>query len=138
MRGRSWPKSSGSISNNTVGCFCCTRSLKQGTAFTVFTEAELIEATDNFADKNILGRGGFGTVYRGLFKDDGVVAVKRCVSSMASEQQKKEFGKEMLILSQINHKNIVKLLGCCLEVEVPMLVYEFIAKNCREASCTCA
>ncbi|XP_020399226.1 wall-associated receptor kinase 3 isoform X1 [Zea mays] len=101
-------------------------SLKQGTAFTVFTEAELIEATGNFADKNILGRGGFGTVYRGLLKDGGVVAVKRCVSSMASEQQQKEFGKEMLILSQINHKNIVKLLGCCLEVEVPMLVYEFI------------
>jgi hypothetical protein len=112
-------------------------SLKQGTTFIVFTEAELVEATDNLADKNILGHGGFGTVYRGLLKDGGVVAVKRFISSMASEQQK-EFGKEMLILSQINHKNIVKLLGCCLEVEVPMLVYEFIPKNCREASCTCA
>jgi len=50
--------------------------------------------------------------------------VKRCTT--IDEQQKKEFGREMLILSQINHKNIVKLLGCCLEVEVPMLVYEFI------------
>uniref|UniRef100_A0A0D3FXZ6 Protein kinase domain-containing protein n=2 Tax=Oryza TaxID=4527 RepID=A0A0D3FXZ6_9ORYZ len=52
------------------------------------------------------------------------VAIKRC--ALIDERQKKEFGQEMLILSQINHKNIVKLLGCCLEVEVPMLVYEFI------------
>ncbi|EER89288.1 hypothetical protein BDA96_10G065100 [Sorghum bicolor] len=99
--------------------------LKQGTAFSIFSEAELIQATDKFDDKNILGRGGHGTVYRGTLKDGSLIAVKRCVS-MTSEQQKKEFGKEMLILSQINHKNIVKLLGCCLEVEVPMLVYEFI------------
>jgi serine/threonine protein kinase len=100
-------------------------SLKQGTGFTIFTEAELIDATDRFDDRNILGRGGHGTVYKGMLKEGSLIAVKRCVS-MTSEQQKKEFGKEMLILSQINHKNVVKLLGCCLEVEVPMLVYEFI------------
>jgi hypothetical protein len=100
-------------------------SFKQGTAFSIFTEAELIEATDKFNDKNILGRGGHGTVYKGTLKDGSLIAIKRCVS-MTNEQQKKEFGKEMPILSQINHKNIVKLLGCCLEVEVPMLVYEFI------------
>jgi serine/threonine protein kinase len=99
-------------------------SLKQGTAFSIFTEAELAEATDKFDDKNIIGRGGHGTVYKGTLKDGTMIAVKRCV--MISEQQQKEFGKEMLILSQINHKNIVKLLGCCLEVDVPMLVYEFI------------
>jgi serine/threonine protein kinase len=52
------------------------------------------------------------------------VAIKRC--ALVDERQKKEFGQEMLILSQINHKNIVKLLGCCLEVEVPILVYEFV------------
>ncbi|KAG2609728.1 hypothetical protein PVAP13_4KG056733 [Panicum virgatum] len=73
----------------------------QGTTFTIFTEVELMEATEY------------------------AVAIKRCIS-MTDEQRKKEFGKEMLILSQVNHKNIVKLLGCCLEVEVPMLVYEFI------------
>ncbi|KAK3131716.1 hypothetical protein QOZ80_6AG0510410 [Eleusine coracana subsp. coracana] len=100
-------------------------SLKQGTTFSIFTEAELIEATNKFEDKNILGRGAHGIVYRGMLKNGSLIAVKRCVS-MTSEQQKKEFGKEMIILSQINHKNIVKLLGCCLEVEVPMLVYEFI------------
>ncbi|CAL5046279.1 unnamed protein product [Urochloa decumbens] len=100
-------------------------SFKQGTAFSIFREAELIDATDKFSDKNILGRGGHGTVYKGTLKDGSLIAIKRCVS-MTSKQHKKEFGKEMLILSQINHKNIVKLLGCCLEVEVPMLVYEFI------------
>ncbi|KAF8698102.1 hypothetical protein HU200_035616 [Digitaria exilis] len=100
-------------------------SLKQGSGFSIFTEAELIEATDKFDDKNILGRGGHGTVYKGTLKDGSLIAVKRC-TLMTSEQQKEEFGKEMIILSQINHKNIVKLLGCCLEVEVPMLVYEFI------------
>ncbi|CAL5051300.1 unnamed protein product [Urochloa decumbens] len=98
---------------------------KQGTAFSIFTEAELIEATDKFDNKNILGRGGHGTVYKGTLKGGSLIAVKRC-TSMTSEQQKEEFGKEMFILSQINHKNVVKLLGCCLEVEVPMLVYEFI------------
>ncbi|KAF8690123.1 hypothetical protein HU200_041362 [Digitaria exilis] len=68
--------------------------------------------------------GGHGKVYKGVSKSNEEVAVKRCMT--IDEQQKKEFGKEMLILSQINHRNIVKLLGCCLEVEVPMLVYEYV------------
>ncbi|CAL5051304.1 unnamed protein product [Urochloa decumbens] len=97
----------------------------QGTTFTIFTEAELMEATEQFDDRNVLGRGGHGTVYKGTLKNGTAVAIKRCIS-MTDEQHRKEFGKEMLILSQVNHKNIVKLLGCCLEVEVPMLVYEFI------------
>ncbi|TVU12360.1 hypothetical protein EJB05_46001, partial [Eragrostis curvula] len=100
----------------------------QGTAFTIFTEAELMEATAQFDDKNVLGRGGHGTVYKGTLKNGNAVAIKRCTSSVmaTNDQRKREFGKEMLILSQVNHRNIVKLLGCCLEVEVPMLVYEFI------------
>jgi len=97
---------------------------QQGIPFRIFPEAELQEATDKFNEKRVLGHGGHGTVYMGLLKGNVQVAVKRCMS--IDEQHKKEFGKEMLILSQINHKNIVKLLGCCLEVEVPMLVYEFI------------
>ncbi|KAF8780964.1 hypothetical protein HU200_000930 [Digitaria exilis] len=97
---------------------------QQGVAFKIFSEEELQQATNKFDEHQVLGHGGHGTVYKGLLKGDIEIAVKRCMT--IDEQHKKEFGKEMLILSQINHKNIVKLLGCCLEVEVPMLVYEFI------------
>ncbi|XP_040377285.1 wall-associated receptor kinase 5-like [Oryza brachyantha] len=98
---------------------------RQGLSFAVFTQEELEQATNRFDERNVIGKGGNGTVYRGtIAKDNAVVAIKRC--RLASERQKKEFGKEMLILSQINHRNIVKLYGCCLEVEVPMLVYKYI------------
>ncbi|XP_037431147.1 putative wall-associated receptor kinase-like 16 [Triticum dicoccoides] len=97
---------------------------KQGISFKIFTEEELQEATNRFSEQQVLGQGGYGTVYKGILEGNVEVAVKRCKT--ADEQQKKEFGKEMLILSEVNHRNIVKLLGCCLEVEVPMLVYEFV------------
>uniref|UniRef100_A0ACD5V830 Uncharacterized protein n=1 Tax=Avena sativa TaxID=4498 RepID=A0ACD5V830_AVESA len=100
---------------------------EQGLAFRVFTEAELEQATNKFDKSQIIGHGGHGTVYKGIIDGTTPVAIKRC--ALIDDRHKKEFGKEMLILSQINHKNIVKLLGCCLEVEVPMLVYEFIPKG---------
>uniref|UniRef100_A0A0D9V0Z1 Protein kinase domain-containing protein n=1 Tax=Leersia perrieri TaxID=77586 RepID=A0A0D9V0Z1_9ORYZ len=97
---------------------------EQGLAFKVFAQAELEQATNKFEKSQILGHGGHGTVYKGITKDNITVAIKKC--ALIDDRHKKEFGKEMLILSQINHKNIVKLLGCCLEVDVPMLVYEYI------------
>ncbi|WVZ61765.1 hypothetical protein U9M48_011586, partial [Paspalum notatum var. saurae] len=100
------------------------KSQQGSIVFEIFSEAALQEATDGFNEQRVLGHGGHGTVYKGLLKGHVEVAVKRCTT--IDEQHRKEFGKEMLILSQINHRNIVKLLGCCLEVQVPMLVYEFI------------
>ncbi|KAL6847785.1 hypothetical protein ACP4OV_021913 [Aristida adscensionis] len=98
---------------------------RQGLSFTLFTKEELEEATNMFDERHVLGKGGNGTVYRGDLRDGRAVAIKRCRLA-DDERQRREFGKEMLILSQVNHRNIVKLYGCCLEVEVPMLVYQFI------------
>ncbi|KAF8667582.1 hypothetical protein HU200_052784 [Digitaria exilis] len=97
----------------------------QGHSFTLFTKEELEDATNKFDERYVLGKGGNGTVYLGNLKDGRAVAIKRCRVA-DDERQRQEFGKEMLILSQVNHRNIVKLYGCCLEVEVPMLVYQFI------------
>ncbi|BAH94756.1 Os10g0152000 [Oryza sativa Japonica Group] len=91
----------------------------------IFSKDELKKITKN--NSEVLGQGGFGKVYKGTLEDNTTVAVKTSIE--VNEARKDDFTNEVIIQSQMMHNNIIKLLGCCLEVDVPMLVYEFAAKG---------
>ncbi|XP_073122225.1 G-type lectin S-receptor-like serine/threonine-protein kinase At1g11330 isoform X2 [Henckelia pumila] len=82
------------------------------------------DATNNFSDANKLGKGGFGIVYKGELANGREVAVKRL--SRTSGQGMQECINEVVLISKLQHRNLVKLLGCCLENKETMLIYEYL------------
>ncbi|GAY52985.1 hypothetical protein CUMW_146070 [Citrus unshiu] len=90
----------------------------------LFELATIANATDNFSINNKLGEGGFGPVYKGTLVDGQEIAVKRL--SKISEQGLKELKNEVILFSKLQHRNLVKLLGCCIQGEEKLLIYEFM------------
>ncbi|KAF8107970.1 hypothetical protein N665_0116s0167 [Sinapis alba] len=89
----------------------------------------LRDATDDFNEKNILGRGGFGIVYKGELQNGKTIAVKRMESSVISGKGLDEFKSEIAVLTKVRHRNLVKLDGYCLEGNERLLVYEYMPQG---------
>ncbi|XP_042752550.2 probable LRR receptor-like serine/threonine-protein kinase RFK1 isoform X2 [Lactuca sativa] len=92
-----------------------------------FSFKQLKSATDNFNPSNKIGEGGFGAVYKGTLSDGTVIAVKQL--SAQSRQGNREFLNEIGVISCLQHPNLVKLHGCCIEGDQLLLVYEYLENN---------
>lgn len=91
---------------------------------------ELQRATDGFNESNVLGRGGFGVVYKGTLISGLIVAVK--VFDMSSERLSKSFETEIEVLSSIRHRNLIKIIGCCCSEDFKALLYEYMPNGSLE------
>ncbi|KAG6528463.1 hypothetical protein ZIOFF_010638 [Zingiber officinale] len=89
----------------------------------------LRNVTDNFSEENVLGRGGFGTVYKGELHDGTKIAVKRMEAGAMGTKGLNEFQSEIAVLTKVRHRNLVSLLGYCLDGNERLLVYEYMPQG---------
>ncbi|XP_020098677.1 G-type lectin S-receptor-like serine/threonine-protein kinase RKS1 [Ananas comosus] len=100
------------------------KSEERSSEFSLFDFDTLENSTNNFSDENKLGEGGFGTVYKGQLSDRLEIAVKRL--SARSGQGLVEFKNEIQLIAKLQHRNLVRLLGCCIQGEEKILIYEYM------------
>ncbi|XP_062018404.1 G-type lectin S-receptor-like serine/threonine-protein kinase At4g27290 [Rosa rugosa] len=101
-----------------------SRSNKEDMELPLFDFHTIAAGTNNFSGTNILGEGGFGPVYKANLAQEQLVAVKRL--SKDSGQGIDEFKNEVTMIANLQHRNLVKLLGCCIEGQERMLIYEYM------------
>nr|GMD10896.1 G-type lectin S-receptor-like serine/threonine-protein kinase At4g27290 [Ipomoea batatas] len=92
----------------------------------------ILNATNNFDEANQLGEGGFGPVYKGFLSEFGMVAIKRLCKR--SSQGLEEFMNELKLIAKLQHKNLVNLLGCCIEDDEKILIYEYLPNRSLDKS----
>ncbi|KAK9932428.1 hypothetical protein M0R45_019666 [Rubus argutus] len=97
---------------------------RNDTELPLFNLRSILAATNNFSEANKLGEGGFGPVYKGILLGDQEVAIKRL--SKKSGQGHLEFMNESKLIAKLQHTNLVRLLGCCIEEEEMILIYEYM------------
>ncbi|KAJ7948556.1 S-receptor-like serine/threonine-protein kinase [Quillaja saponaria] len=97
---------------------------KEDLELPLFDLSKIATATNNFSMDYKLGEGGFGPVYKGKLEDGQEIAVKRL--SRSSGQGLNEFKNEVILIAKLQHRNLVKLLGCCIQDEEKLLVYEYM------------
>ncbi|GAU14915.1 hypothetical protein TSUD_47080 [Trifolium subterraneum] len=123
-----------------LGCSCFIRRIQRKNQETILKESfgddvaileslrfglgEIESATNKFAKENMIGEGGFGEVYKGVLSNGEEVAVKRLLGS--SKQGAREFKNEVLVIARLQHKNLVKLQGFCLDEQEKILIYEYV------------
>lgn len=95
-----------------------------GRSAKIFTGKEITRATNNFSTQNLIGSGGFGEVFKAFLDDGTIMAVKR--PKHGSIKGIDQILNEVRILCQVNHRSLVRLLGCCIELDQPLLIYEYI------------
>ncbi|KAL3371773.1 hypothetical protein AABB24_008351 [Solanum stoloniferum] len=93
----------------------------------LFQLSTITRATDNFSLNNKIGEGGFGPVYKGVLEEGQEIAVKRL--SRTSMQGIDEYKNEVIYIAKLQHRNLVRLLGCCIQGEEKMLIYEYMPNN---------
>ncbi|KAK7815902.1 g-type lectin s-receptor-like serine/threonine-protein kinase sd1-1 [Quercus suber] len=90
----------------------------------LFNFTTVATATNKFSPANVIGAGGFGPVYKGHLRNGQDIAVKRL--SKSSRQGLEEFKNEVVLIAKLQHKNLVKLLGYCVQGDEKMLIYEYM------------